>query len=697
LNVKISMPPNSRRTTLGGVNAPRRKSMGLNGGGGRKSIGARVKTGRDDGSKGDVDGGIVSSKLRKGRVSMLPRYTSNSKNPLEDLTNNKKASSSATTPSKKASFSDNSRRQTMAGAIPGGAAVGSSSSSANIIRVDPRPISEKAHIASSIKSLMAYLLKSGYDHPLSPKILNRPSGKDFNNIITFLLRRVDPIFNDGTLKFEDEVSLAFKALGYPFPISKTALVAVGSPHTWPGLLAALTWLIEVLSCDEETSSDNDNTRTAEMLQQQNNIDNNSAIMPITEQIHQLVTKSEKVFFHYLLESYELFLSGEDDEYEAQVQEDYIQLFRGDNVVIEREIEKVSDINGTVVESIERLNLRDDVLPEMEKKREDYCTDLEKFYGLVKQLNEHKSMLETKVTERTDELNKCEDHLRELNEKNEQISKVVENQGLSAHEARKMNYDKVRGEEEISKALAAKQEHNKSLWESEMELSKDVEKLSLVVNAYNELVQELGLVHSAQKNRIIDDDQRNYVITINRDNAGELDQRNFLGVDIINQVVPHLSQMKRAYLSRNEEGKQELLRLLDKEEEVEEVLQDISKRLDQLHEEKETTEENMNRTRKEQEIALSAQRKEVAALQSKVRSLRDPAAFEAAVSRHERQCVEVNCERRKCREEHVSKKNDIHQEINEAVDACENHKEYVQRRLIELNAHLEERENMLNCT
>ena len=34
---------------------------------------------------------------------------------------------------------------------------------------------------------------------------------------------------------------------YPFSISKTALVAVGSPHTWPSLLASLIWLVDLLS------------------------------------------------------------------------------------------------------------------------------------------------------------------------------------------------------------------------------------------------------------------------------------------------------------------------------------------------------------------------------------------------------------------------------------------------------------------
>ena len=63
---------------------------------------------------------------------------------------------------------------------------------------------------ASIRSLLNFLITHNYDSTISPKILARPSSKDFNNIVTFLLRMVDKNFNDGTLKFEDEVSLAFK-------------------------------------------------------------------------------------------------------------------------------------------------------------------------------------------------------------------------------------------------------------------------------------------------------------------------------------------------------------------------------------------------------------------------------------------------------------------------------------------------------
>ena len=66
----------------------------------------------------------------------------------------------------------------------------------------------------------------------------------------FLLRQVDPHIK-AFGKIEDDVPTLFKQLKYPFQISKSALFAVGSPHTWPSLLAALGWLVELLNYSEK--------------------------------------------------------------------------------------------------------------------------------------------------------------------------------------------------------------------------------------------------------------------------------------------------------------------------------------------------------------------------------------------------------------------------------------------------------------
>ena len=110
-------------------------------------------------------------------------------------------------------------------------------------------------------------------------------------MITFLFRLVDPNFKMQS-KMMDEVPLVFKGLGYPFGISKTALSAVGSPHTWPALLASLSWLIELLDYDQEASEAKD------------------------EEYREHGSAAEEMFFEYLRSAYESFLSGDDEVYNA---------------------------------------------------------------------------------------------------------------------------------------------------------------------------------------------------------------------------------------------------------------------------------------------------------------------------------------------------------------------------------------------
>lgn len=47
-------------------------------------------------------------------------------------------------------------------------------------------------------------------------------------------------------KFEEEVPRILKTLNYPFTISKSAMFAIGSLHTWPTLLGALHWMVELI-------------------------------------------------------------------------------------------------------------------------------------------------------------------------------------------------------------------------------------------------------------------------------------------------------------------------------------------------------------------------------------------------------------------------------------------------------------------
>jgi len=210
------------------------------------------------------------------------------------------------------------------------------------MRTDSRPISDKSYFNSCVRRLYQYLNKNDYEHPIKLKDLAKPSGKDFHNVMTFLMKKLDPNFNSSIKrKFEDEVVTAFKVLGYPFNISKTALVAAGSPHTWPTLLLAISWLIEVL----------DGRPGFDCL-----YDDFEGISSVGEaggpfiNAQTLENRSEKAFLKYVEISYNSFLSGDDDLL-VKLEVDLLQYFEKDNNMIEQAIENVIDENNANAEEI----------------------------------------------------------------------------------------------------------------------------------------------------------------------------------------------------------------------------------------------------------------------------------------------------------------------------------------------------------
>lgn len=269
----------------------------------------------------------------KGRVSMIPRVGGRENNAPPSTPSASTTSIGSTASSRRRSIVGDSnistnRRQSLI--PPSGSSVGQ--------RVDPRPINDKNFSQQCIKELLSFLQQRGYEYPVSAKSLSRPSAKDFTNITTFLLRQLDRDFQRGGMKFEDEVALSFKCMGYPYPISKTALVAAGSPHTWPALLAALTWLMHQLQCKGEHI-------------ERNELENETGT-PFAS-MQDLEAQTDKAFFQYMGQAYMAFMQG-DAEATEKLETAFMQRFERDDAFLEQAVERVTDLNASIVERINEV-------------------------------------------------------------------------------------------------------------------------------------------------------------------------------------------------------------------------------------------------------------------------------------------------------------------------------------------------------
>ena len=189
---------------------------------------------------------------------------------------------------------------------------------------DPRPVTDKHFQQSCVRAIISYLSTHSYESAISPKQLSSPTTKDFLAIVTFLFKQVEPGFKM-VAKVEEEVPAMFKRLRYPFPISKTALVAVGSPHTWPPLLAAITWLVELLKYQEKA------------IAQQALKPPGGDGMPGDRE-----AAGDQEFFEYVSRSYTFFLAGQDDEC-GEVDDAMEAKFREQEAEAQADVERIRKV------------------------------------------------------------------------------------------------------------------------------------------------------------------------------------------------------------------------------------------------------------------------------------------------------------------------------------------------------------------
>jgi kinetochore protein NDC80 len=338
-------------------------------------------------------------------------------------------------------------------------------------RADPRNITDKKFVSNSIKALIEYLSAHNYDHFISPKILTSPSGKDFSNIVQFLFRQID---NNLTCpgKFEDEVISIFKFLRYPYNISKNGLSAVGSPHSWPQLLASLMWVIELLEYDEASHGD----------------------QPPTEIDSDDPTASDKAFFAYLRKAYVSFLGGDDDTY-ARLEEEFVQSFESKNFSYITQTAELEAQNEALIKEIQQVENRRLRLPQLKEKKKDYENDKAKFENLIDQLCKHKEAAEAKRAARQAELDKITTAISSTEQDIASLKDSISKQALSPEDVRRMSEEREHLQNALQNAAEASSALQKKVWDAEMVLRDKVQSLEEAVRLFNSMAEDLDYATS----------------------------------------------------------------------------------------------------------------------------------------------------------------------------------------------------------
>ncbi|CAM6097908.1 unnamed protein product [Calypogeia fissa] len=333
----------------------------------------------------------------------------------------------------------------------------------NQAQVETRPIGDRAFQQDCIRTIINYLTTHGYKNQVSQKILQTPSSKDAISIVQFLICQVDQ--NMELKKIEEDVPLFFRRLGYPVQISRSALYAAGSPVSWPSLLAALSWLTNLLVTMEPS-------------------ENGQGDSPFDDHRSSLFTE-------YINACYYHFLRGEDDECEA-LDKAYTNKVQEENEKCAAELETIQAESNELQEKLRKLRSEPSPLAALEAQHGDYKDDIGKFNMLISNFSSHKEAVEKKREEKRQELATKKEEVVNITKETEELRGKIAAQQINAAGIEKMLKEKEILQVNLQSVSGRKQELEKTAWDHEINTSKKLRDVETVVSQFNESCERLGL-------------------------------------------------------------------------------------------------------------------------------------------------------------------------------------------------------------
>ncbi|KIJ69479.1 hypothetical protein HYDPIDRAFT_172867 [Hydnomerulius pinastri MD-312] len=356
----------------------------------------------------------------------------------------------------------------------GGAALAAPSGSQPL--KDPRPIRERSYQSKMRQEIYSWL--QGTEYEISMQTLMSITGKDYRAMFQHLVSMVDPSYPfDPKMRFEDEFQPALKALRYPFAsqIDNKWLAAPGSMHSWPALLAALHWLVEMGKARLNYLETDDPT-----LQ---------VIDRIPEEFHDPI-HHQALAFDYFAESYIAFFHGADvfEEQDKALEARYAK--KNERVVndLDEQKERLAQLKA----ELDSIQSSSAPLEKLQKAHGFLVSDRAKFHDVLQRFEARKKHLIDTIANEKAELSIRTSNLEQLKSEHAKLAEVVKVQNLTPEEVIRMNTDHetlARNLEDLKHKIS---EAHKTVMSLEVVMTNRGAAAEEVLDLYTNLLSSLGL-------------------------------------------------------------------------------------------------------------------------------------------------------------------------------------------------------------
>ncbi|CAH7666999.1 HEC/Ndc80p family-domain-containing protein [Phakopsora pachyrhizi] len=439
---------------------------------------------------------------------------------------------------------------------------------------DPRPRDKKT-VAMWQNEVYEFLQERGYQEVLTPKTLQTPTTKDFQNIFKFLVQCSDPGHRWGSngKKFEDEVIPLLKNMGYVAvdTISKSGLQAAGSMHTWPTMLAMLHWIMMTIKLREEAMTDN-----------RVRLDNSAESSLDDPRSEDLASTSQ--WLTYVGQTYPLFLQS--DDFDRELHKPTLEeFFQRKKELVLSEIERLESRNSVLEQELSRLESKPSPLAAAKKEHEKLERDADRFMEYIGKLQDSNKKSEKQNEALKKSLETTESKLADALKRKAELMVKVDKQNISDVELQQISSTRSQLERSSAAAATKRLQLTESMLDLEIKTQQASDRVENLITAWKNKAVKLGLIPRAPEPFENVDFSQSV-------NGGTLDVSSMLPDPTV-EIKPALIQLKKDAIDHR-------LGLTDQVLGVEENLANITESLQEKRETLQSLEDSVQQLAKQLE-------------------------------------------------------------------------------------------------
>ncbi|POS83592.1 hypothetical protein EPUL_004306 [Erysiphe pulchra] len=355
---------------------------------------------------------------------------------------------------------------------------------------DPRPLRDRSFQARIGQELLDYMSTNNFEmemkHHLTQNSVKSPTAKDFGYMFQWLYHRIDPSYRFKK-NIDQEVPPILAQLRYPYQksITKSSLAAVGSANSWHLFLGLLHWMMQLAQILESYGANLYDDACTEA-----GVD----------------VSGDRIIFDFLSKAYRDWLLMDEDAHDDD--QDRVLAPHIDAMAKDFEISNARYLDELQILETEYQRLQKEIKV-LEKSGSDLVTldrnfkimeeDKVKFEEFENRMNQKSEKYEARVQFLQEEIDKVILEWKDANSERGKLQQAVDDQGISKTDIDRMTSERERLQKGIELMGQKMDESKRKLAEKEVEADRKLEELEQLVDKYNSLGYQIGLIPKSAPN------------------------------------------------------------------------------------------------------------------------------------------------------------------------------------------------------